>query len=139
MSTSTRAWTDPDGDLLTVSPSLAGSDYAAIVHANLGASLTSTECREVAAHLTAIADEHDGVPTPAVDVVAASEPVVLSAHEQLAASLLSRSDAWSYGDRSGSTEAHTAATAYAVQAQTHATLALVEAVRDLRAAIGGRS
>ena len=60
-STPARTWADEDGDTLTAH---RGFFQAAFVHAPNSVLLTAAQCREVAAHLTALAGHHDhkGVP-----------------------------------------------------------------------------
>lgn len=59
-------WTDGDGDRLWVRPpALPPTRSAAYVCASeLGVFLTAAQCREVAAHFTALADAHEREGTP---------------------------------------------------------------------------
>ena len=65
-------WADDDGDRLRVRAphDVPPTQSAAYVRASrLGVFLTAAQCREVAAHLTALADahEHKGAPMTATD------------------------------------------------------------------------
>ncbi len=53
-------------------------------------------------------------------------------HNATAERLADLADHWAYGDRSGSTEAHTAATALAAEGLVHAVLALTAEIREWR-------
>lgn len=53
-------------------------------------------------------------------------------HASAAQRIAQPCNSYSYGDNSGTTEGHTAAIAYATEAQVHATLALAAELRSLR-------
>ena len=62
-----RAWADGDGDMLWVRaphgvPTTRSAAY--VCSSEDGVSLTATQCREVAAHLTELADAHEHKETP---------------------------------------------------------------------------
>lgn len=73
-----HAWTDGNGDELwalavrTVQPTRSAALVGASVH---GVYLTAAQCREVAAHLTALADHHDHKETPMTETTTPAEPL----------------------------------------------------------------